>query len=159
MRRRALIAIAALTVGVLTALAADSLDTRDRGPGSTVEALDPASRPTAPTDEAERVTPSAVPRPSAVALSIPVPTIAETTAGDAAAIGKVLRELTHCTRGINYLGLPAVSVPAGFTSNGMPCAFQLVGRPFAEALLLRAADAYQRATDSHQQVPPAAQER
>jgi hypothetical protein len=84
-------------------------------------------------------------------ISIPVPTIAETTTGADAA--KVLGALTHCTRGINYLGLPAASVPAGFTSNGMPCAFQLVGRPFAEALLLRAADAYQRVTDWHRRVP------
>lgn len=88
------------------------------------------------------------------AVSIPVPTIAETTSGADAA--KVLGALTHCTRGVNYLGLPAISVPAGFTTNRMPCAFQLVARPFAEALLLRAADAYQRVTDWHRRVPPAA---
>lgn len=88
------------------------------------------------------------------AVSIPVPTIAETTTGDPARIAKVLGELTHCTRGINYLGLPVISVPAGFTANGLPCAFQLVGRPFAEGLLLRAADAYQRLTDWHKMAPP-----
>lgn len=88
------------------------------------------------------------------AVSIPAPTIAETTAGDPAKVSQILGALTHCTRGINYLGLPAISVPAGFTANGLPCAFQLVGRPFAEELLLRAADAYQRITDWHQQAPP-----
>jgi aspartyl-tRNA(Asn)/glutamyl-tRNA(Gln) amidotransferase subunit A len=88
------------------------------------------------------------------AISIAVPTIEETTTGENA--GKVLGALTHCTRGINYLGLPAISVPAGFTGNAMPSAFQLVGRPFSEALLLRAADAYQRVTDWHRRVAPAA---
>ena len=85
------------------------------------------------------------------AIPIPVPTIAETTIGSDAA--KVLTALTHCTRGLNYLGLPAISVPAGFTSNGMPCAFQLVARPFAEGSLLRAADAYQRVTEWHSRAP------
>ena len=88
------------------------------------------------------------------AISIPVPTIAETTTGKPEDIAKVLGQLTHCTRGINYLGLPAISVPAGFTANGMPCAFQLVARPFSEGLLLRAADAYQRVTDWHRRAPP-----
>ena len=87
------------------------------------------------------------------AVSIPVPTIAETTTGSPDAIGKTLGAVTHCTRGINYLGLPAISVPAGFTANGLPCAFQLVARPFAEGLLLRAADAYQRVTEWHRKVP------
>ena len=87
------------------------------------------------------------------AVTIPVPTIAETTTGDPTQINAVLGALTHATRGINYLGLPAASVPMGFTANGLPAGFQLVGRPFAEALILRAADAYQRATDWHRQSP------
>ena len=87
------------------------------------------------------------------AISIPEPTIAETTTGEPEDMAKVLGQLTHCTRGINYLGLPAISVPAGFTANGMPCAFQLVARPFSEGLLLRAADAYQRLTDWHRRAP------
>ena len=87
-------------------------------------------------------------------FAIPVPTIAETTEDDPAAIGSRLAALTHATRGINFLGLPAISVPAGFTADGLPCAFQLVARPFAEALLLRAADAYQRDTDWHRRRAP-----
>ena len=91
------------------------------------------------------------------AISIPVPSIAETTTDDPSLVSRRLATITHCTRGINYLGLPAVSVPAGFTANGLPSAFQLVGRPFDEGLLLRVADAYQRASLWHSLVPPMAQ--
>jgi aspartyl-tRNA(Asn)/glutamyl-tRNA(Gln) amidotransferase subunit A len=91
------------------------------------------------------------------AISIPVPTIAETTEGDPAEIGKRLGALTHCTRGINYLGLPVASVPAGFTSNGLPCGFQLLGRPFAESVLLKAAHAYQSVTDWQSRSPALAE--
>ena len=88
------------------------------------------------------------------AIPIPVPTIEETTRGNAADVARVIGTVGHCTRGINYLGLPAISVPCGFDSRGLPVAFQLVGRPFAEARLLRAADAYQRVTDWHKRMPP-----
>jgi aspartyl-tRNA(Asn)/glutamyl-tRNA(Gln) amidotransferase subunit A len=91
------------------------------------------------------------------AISIPVPTIAATTEGDPADIAAVIGRLTHCTRGVNYLGLPAASVPCGFDADGLPVGFQLVGRPYAEALILRAAHAYQGATDWHHHVPDTAQ--
>jgi aspartyl-tRNA(Asn)/glutamyl-tRNA(Gln) amidotransferase subunit A len=87
-------------------------------------------------------------------LTITTPTLAATTEGDAATVLQTLGRVTHATRGINVLGLPAISVPAGFSKTGLPLAFQLVARPFAEGLLLRAADAYQRDTDSHLRLPP-----
>jgi aspartyl-tRNA(Asn)/glutamyl-tRNA(Gln) amidotransferase subunit A len=89
------------------------------------------------------------------AIPIPVPSIAETTTDEPAKVEQRIGALTHCTRGINYLGLPVISLPIGFTKNGMPCALQLVGRAFAEGALLRVADAYQRATGWHRIVPPA----
>jgi aspartyl-tRNA(Asn)/glutamyl-tRNA(Gln) amidotransferase subunit A len=58
------------------------------------------------------------------------------------------------TRPFNYLGLPAISIPCGFDANGLPIGLQLAGRPFAEARLLRLADAYQRDTDWHRRHPP-----
>jgi aspartyl-tRNA(Asn)/glutamyl-tRNA(Gln) amidotransferase subunit A len=58
------------------------------------------------------------------------------------------------TRPFNYLGLPAISVPCGFDPNGLPIGLQLAARPFAEARLLRLADAYQRDTDWHTSRPP-----
>jgi aspartyl-tRNA(Asn)/glutamyl-tRNA(Gln) amidotransferase subunit A len=87
------------------------------------------------------------------AVPIPVPTIEATTRGDPAEIARVIGLIGHCTRGLNYFGLPALSVPAGFDDKGLPVGFQLVGRPFTEALLLRVADAYQRVTDWHRRSP------
>jgi len=56
----------------------------------------------------------------------------------------------------NLAGLPAMSIPSGFSSNGLPLAVQIVvGRPFAEATVLRVADTLQRQTDWHLAVPPA----
>lgn len=48
---------------------------------------------------------------------------------------------TRLVRGINVLGAPAVSVPCGRDRGGLPIGMQLVGRPFSEALLLKAAQA------------------
>ena len=53
----------------------------------------------------------------------------------------------------NLLGLPAVSVPAGFTRTGLPVSIQIVGRMGDDATVLRAARAYERATDWHTRRP------
>ncbi|MGF6430864.1 MULTISPECIES: amidase [Bradyrhizobium] len=63
------------------------------------------------------------------------------------------RVINIYTRPFNYLGLPALSVPCGFTADGMPVACQLVGRPFDEATLLAVAHAYQDLTDWHHRSP------
>ncbi|HKT78860.1 MAG TPA: amidase family protein, partial [Vicinamibacterales bacterium] len=47
----------------------------------------------------------------------------------------------------NLAGLPAISVPCGFTSGGLPIGLQLTGRMFEEATLLRIADGFERDTD------------
>jgi aspartyl-tRNA(Asn)/glutamyl-tRNA(Gln) amidotransferase subunit A len=62
------------------------------------------------------------------------------------------------TRPFNYLGLPAISIPCGFDPNGLPIGLQIAGRPFAEARVLKAADAYQRDTDYHARRPPMVQD-
>ena len=71
-------------------------------------------------------------------LAIPVPTIAETTGKTGKAYLDMVVAITRNTKVINYLGLPAIGVPCGFTSNGLPTSFQLIGRPLQEAALLRA---------------------
>jgi aspartyl-tRNA(Asn)/glutamyl-tRNA(Gln) amidotransferase subunit A len=58
------------------------------------------------------------------------------------------------TRPYNYLGLPAVSVNCGFDPNGLPIGLQIAARPFAEARVLKVADAYQRDTEFHTLRPP-----
>ena len=53
----------------------------------------------------------------------------------------------------NLAGLPGISVPCGFSSENLPIGFQLLGRMFDEATMLRVADAYERATDWHRRRP------
>jgi aspartyl-tRNA(Asn)/glutamyl-tRNA(Gln) amidotransferase subunit A len=89
-------------------------------------------------------------------LPVPAPSIEESTRGAPVDVAAVIGRLTHCTRAINYLGLPSIAAPCGFSASGMPASFQLVGRPYAEPVLLRAADAYQRITDWHLRLPPLA---
>jgi aspartyl-tRNA(Asn)/glutamyl-tRNA(Gln) amidotransferase subunit A len=84
---------------------------------------------------------------------IPAPTIAESDVGNAPNAEAVIQRLTRFTRPINYLGLPSLSIPSGFTKNGLPVGLQLVGRSFDEATILRIGAAFQRATDFHEKVP------
>ncbi len=62
--------------------------------------------------------------------------------------------LTQYTRPYNISGTPAVSVPCGFSEDGLPVGLQLAGRPFDEATVLRAAYAYEQATDWRRRRPP-----
>jgi aspartyl-tRNA(Asn)/glutamyl-tRNA(Gln) amidotransferase subunit A len=86
-------------------------------------------------------------------VSLQVPKLAETEVGTPEDVQRVIVRLTRCTRNVNFLGLPALSVPCGFTANGMPVGFQLIGRPFAEATLFRMGHAYQGVTDWHLRAP------
>lgn len=63
------------------------------------------------------------------------------------------RILTRFTAPFNLSGLPAISIPCGFTESGLPIGLQLVARPWAEAMLLRAAEVYQAVTDWHEREP------
>lgn len=60
------------------------------------------------------------------------------------------------TLGANLAGLPAISVPCGFTAGGLPLGMQLIAPAFCESRLLRAAHRYQCATDYHRCRPPGA---
>jgi aspartyl-tRNA(Asn)/glutamyl-tRNA(Gln) amidotransferase subunit A len=86
-------------------------------------------------------------------LPCAVPTIEETTTGSESDIEARFGNFSHWTRGINYLGLPALALPAGFTSNGLPNGIQLVGRPFGEGALLRLGHIFQQHTGWHRRRP------
>ena len=53
------------------------------------------------------------------------------------------------TRPFSLAGLPALSVPAGFSREGLPIGLQIIGRPFDEATVLRVGHAYEAATPWH----------
>ena len=56
----------------------------------------------------------------------------------------------------NVVGIPALSVPCGFTDDGLPIGMQILGGHWAEAKVLRAGHAYESATEWHQRKPPVA---
>jgi aspartyl-tRNA(Asn)/glutamyl-tRNA(Gln) amidotransferase subunit A len=84
---------------------------------------------------------------------VPAPTLAESDVGNSPDAEAVIQRLTQFTRPINYLGLPSLSIPSGFTRAGLPVGMQLIGRSFEEAMLLRIGAAFQRASDFHARVP------
>ena len=69
------------------------------------------------------------------------------------------RQLTRFTAPFNLTGLPALSLPCGFTkadpqaSQGLPIGLQIIAPHWAEASLLRAAHAYEQATEWHRRTP------
>ena len=62
------------------------------------------------------------------------------------------------TVSVNLAGIPAVSIPCGFDSKGMPIGLQLIGNVFEEAKLVKAAYAFQKETDFHTKKPEMAKE-
>src|SRR6185295_4326691 len=86
-------------------------------------------------------------------VSFQTPTIAETDISTGDAATQMLGRFVRLTRPISYLGLPVVSANAGFTNAGMPIGMQLIAPPLGESAALRAAHAFQRATDWHLRAP------
>jgi aspartyl-tRNA(Asn)/glutamyl-tRNA(Gln) amidotransferase subunit A len=63
-------------------------------------------------------------------------------------------DLTLLTRPVSLSGLPALSLPCGFTASHLPIGMQLIGRAFDEGTLLRVGHAYEAATDWTRRRPP-----
>ncbi len=84
---------------------------------------------------------------------VPAPTIAESDVGGGPGAEAVIQRLTRFTRPVNYLGVPSLAIPSGFSRSGLPVGMQLIGGSFEEATLLRIGAAFQRATDFHNRVP------
>lgn len=63
-----------------------------------------------------------------------------------------LADIYNCAA--NLAGIPALSIPCGFTESGLPIGLQLMGSHFGEGRILQIANAYQNATDHHKKKPP-----
>jgi aspartyl-tRNA(Asn)/glutamyl-tRNA(Gln) amidotransferase subunit A len=61
--------------------------------------------------------------------------------------------MIRCTAPFNATHLPALSLPCGFSREGLPIGLQIAGRPFDEATVLAVGHAYERATDWHTRRP------
>lgn len=84
---------------------------------------------------------------------IAAPVIGATTAMLGGQEVPLVRAFLDLTLPFNLTGQPAISIPCGFTPAGLPVGLQLVGRPWDEATLFRAAAAYESATDWHDRKP------
>ena len=90
----------------------------------------------------------------APASPIPAPRIGESQLRVAGERETTVRaELLRMTRPANLTGLPAISIPCGFTSDGLPIGLQLIGQRWGETQLLAIALAYEEATDWHTRHP------
>jgi aspartyl-tRNA(Asn)/glutamyl-tRNA(Gln) amidotransferase subunit A len=65
----------------------------------------------------------------------------------------VIPALTQYTRPFDLNGFPAITLPCGFSREGLPIGLQLAGRPFDEETVLRAAHVFEQATEWHQRRP------
>jgi aspartyl-tRNA(Asn)/glutamyl-tRNA(Gln) amidotransferase subunit A len=75
----------------------------------------------------------------------PAPSYDAAKAGSAEERVQRMGGFSRLTRPFNGLGLPALSIPCGFSMDGRPLGLQIVGRPFAERTLLRLGHAYEQA--------------
>ena len=75
------------------------------------------------------------------------------TATALAEVDESTTPLATFTRAVNYIGGCGLSLPAGFSSAGLPIGMQIIGGPFADATLVRIGRAFQMATDWHLRRP------
>lgn len=80
----------------------------------------------------------------------PAPLIAET-------VNETHHRPPSNTSAFNHFGTPALTLPCGFSGDGLPIGLQIAGPAFQESLVLQVACAYQQSTDWHRRAPPAVQ--
>ena len=84
---------------------------------------------------------------------IAAPKIGEGTVSIGTSTVEVRLAVTRLVRAVNLGGWPTLSIPCGFTSQGLPIGLQLIGNRFEEKGLLEVGRAYQQATEWHRQRP------
>jgi aspartyl-tRNA(Asn)/glutamyl-tRNA(Gln) amidotransferase subunit A len=84
-------------------------------------------------------------------MPMPAPAIADLKS-DPEALRPAELKLLRNTRPFNVWGLPAISVPCGFTQRGLPIGLQIAGPPWREDLVLRLAHAYEQSTAWHKRI-------
>ncbi|NMF91011.1 amidase [Aromatoleum petrolei] len=92
------------------------------------------------------------------ALLLPVtpdvaPRVVDTVGDDERRLEAEFSKLSFWTRGINYFGVPALAVPAGFGARGLPLGIQFVGLPLGEDRVLALGHCFQRHTHWHHCTP------
>ena len=84
----------------------------------------------------------------------PAPAIGQTHIQTGGEAEDVRLASTRLVRAINVLGLPAISLPCGFSGDGLPIGLQIIGPAFREGLVLRVAAALEDTTNYHDRTPP-----
>ena len=90
----------------------------------------------------------------APSTAVPAPKIGEDIVEVNGQTEHKLALMPRLTRPHNVCGIPTVSVPCGFSADGLPIGMQLAARPFEDALALQVAHAYEQATEWHTRRPP-----
>jgi aspartyl-tRNA(Asn)/glutamyl-tRNA(Gln) amidotransferase subunit A len=92
--------------------------------------------------------------------TLPIPAIPAELADQTIEVDGVTEQaqtaFLRLTMPFNLAGLPAISFPCGFSSDGLPLGLQVAGKPFEDATVLRIAHAYQQLTDWHRREIPLA---
>jgi aspartyl-tRNA(Asn)/glutamyl-tRNA(Gln) amidotransferase subunit A len=84
----------------------------------------------------------------------PAPRLDAAKAGTVDEVVTRMGRFSRLTRPFNGLGLPALSLPCGWSAAGLPLAIQVIGRPFDEARVLAVAAAVERESTQHTRRPP-----
>jgi aspartyl-tRNA(Asn)/glutamyl-tRNA(Gln) amidotransferase subunit A len=81
------------------------------------------------------------------------PTIEATDVGGSPNAEAAIQAITRFMRPINFLGLPTLVVPTGWSDQGLPIGMQLIGKPFGDETLIALGAAFQAMTDHHKRIP------